>query len=55
MSLPDLLPLIFERFNTFQSLWNLYITIVLGVIGFVAAAKSAMASKTMRAVVTARA
>lgn len=50
MSLQDLLPIIFERFGAFQTLWNLYIVIVLGVIGFIVSAKIAMSSKIVRTV-----
>ena len=51
MQLQDMIPLIFERFSAFHTLGILYITIVLGVIGFVGTAKGAMSSEIVRFVV----
>jgi hypothetical protein len=39
MELKDLVTLYFERTNAMESLWSIYITITLGLIGFVSAAK----------------
>jgi len=52
MTLPDLVPIIFERFSAFQTIWNLYIAMVLGVIGFIASAQQAMRSRIIRIVLT---
>lgn len=50
MELKDVLPLLYERFGAFQTLWNLYITIALGVLGFVATAEKASKSKIIRVI-----
>ena len=47
-----LIPLIFERFSAFQTLWSLYIAILLGVVGFVASATKAMQSNTVKTIIT---
>ncbi|MEO1092840.1 MAG: hypothetical protein AAFX81_19635 [Pseudomonadota bacterium] len=52
LSTAELLVMIFERFSASQTLWNLYITVVLGVIGFVAAVPNALTTWWIRTVVT---
>ena len=52
MTLSELVPVIFERYGAFQTIWNLYIAIVLGVIGFIASAQQAMNSRIIRIVVS---
>lgn len=52
LTLKDVLPLIFERFSAFQTLWSLYITVALGIAGFIATAHKASKSKTVKIVLT---
>ncbi len=51
MDTAAILQLVFERFAASQTLWNLYITVVLGMVGFAAAAAQALAPRWIRAVV----
>jgi hypothetical protein len=48
----DLLPIFFGRFDTFQTLWSFYITVVFGLFAFVAAAEHAMESRSVRALLS---
>jgi hypothetical protein len=48
----DLLQIFFGRFDTFQNLWSLYITVVFGLLAFVAAAEQAMKSRVVRALLS---
>lgn len=49
----NLLQIFFGRFDTFQNLWSLYITVVFGLFAFVAAAEQAMKSWVVRALLSA--
>jgi hypothetical protein len=40
MDLKDLLPIIFERNNATQTLWNLQIVVIAGLLGFVTTARN---------------
>ena len=52
LTLKDVLPLIFERFSASQMLWSLYITVTLGIAGFIAVAPKASKSITVKMVLT---
>ncbi|PZD70458.1 hypothetical protein C1752_12029 [Acaryochloris thomasi RCC1774] len=50
MELTDVLPLLYERFGAFQALWNLYITLAIGILGFVTAAQKATRPVAIRVI-----
>jgi hypothetical protein len=52
IELKDLFALIFERANAMQSLWDYYNTVVLGIIGFIAAARVACQLIRVRVLLT---
>lgn len=52
LGLEELLPLIFERFSAYQTLWGFYITVVLGIAGFVATAQKALESLPVKVMLT---
>src|SRR5579863_4366799 len=39
MEVKDMLPIFFERANAAQTLWTLYVTIILGLLAFIGSAK----------------
>jgi hypothetical protein len=52
MTLKDALSLIFERFNFFETLWNIYILVTSGLLGLLASNRAAL-TRPIRLVATA--
>jgi hypothetical protein len=52
METNDLLPMVFERFSAAQTLWNLYITVSLGLLMFIAAVPVALNRRAARMVLS---
>lgn len=48
----DLVQLFFGRFDTFQTLWSLYLTVVFGLFAFLTAAEKAMRSWIVRVILS---
>lgn len=48
MNFPDLIQILNERYNTFQNLWLLYITVVLGVLAYLSTSASTSSSRIVR-------
>ena len=40
MDLKDFLPIIFERYNAVQALWNFQIVVIFGLLGFITTARN---------------
>jgi hypothetical protein len=50
--LKDLLPLIFERSNAAQTLWNFEIVVIFGLLGFIASARAIAHETTVKLMLT---
>jgi hypothetical protein len=52
-AIKDFLPIIFERSNAAQSLWNFYVVVALGIAGFIASAPKKVVTARIRLLVVA--
>jgi hypothetical protein len=48
-TIKDFLPIVFERSNAAQSLWNFYVVVVFGIAGFLASAPTRVATNQVKA------